>query len=158
MRIYLVQHGKAKTKEEDPDRHLSEEGVQKTQESAEFIKPCGLRVKNIWHSGKPRAVQTAEILASGINVEVGLIRHDGLAPNDPVKPVIKEVEQAQGDVMIVGHLPFLGKLAGKLLAGKKETEIVVFQNSGIASLEDDSGGVWRLRWMIVPELIQGTER
>ena len=153
MHLYLVQHGKAKSKDEDPERHLSESGLQETQSIAEFAKPLGLHVEAVWHSDKPRSVQTAEILASAIKIEAGLVQHNGLTPNDPVKPVTEEIKEAQRDLMIVGHLPFLSKLASRLLIGDEERELVVFQNSGIVCLETDSGSEWRLVWMVTPGLV-----
>jgi phosphohistidine phosphatase len=153
MRLYLVQHGKAKPKQEDADRHLSEEGSRETQSMAEFIKPLNLQVEAVWHSGKPRAVQTGEILASAIKTKADLTQHNGLAPNDPVKPVIKYIKQLQGDLLIVGHLPFLSKLAAKLLTGDEETEVVAFRNSGIVCLESDSESESKLAWMVTPDLV-----
>ena len=154
MRLYLVQHGKAKPKEEDPERHLSEDGFQETQIMAGFVRPLHLHVEVVWHSGKPRAVQTAEIFAAAMKSEAGLIHHHGLAPNDPVKPVIKEIKQAQRDLMIVGHMPFLSKLASKMLVGDEEMEVVAFKNSGIVCLDGDSDREWRLVWIITPDLIR----
>ena len=154
MHLYLVQHGKAKPKDEDPDRHLAEDGLHETQSIAGFLEPLGLHVEAVWHSGKPRAVQTAEILASTIKTEAGLIQHIGLAPNDPVKPVTKEIKQAQRDLMIVGHLPFLNKLASELLTDDEGMEAVAFKNSGIVCLEGDSDREWRLAWMVTPDLVR----
>ena len=154
MRIYLVQHGKAKPKDEDSDRHLTDNGLQETRKIAEFIRPLGLSVMAVWHSGKPRAVQTAEIFASAMKSEADLIHQHGLAPNDPVKPVIKEIKQAQRDLMIVGHMPFLDKLASKMLVGDEEMEVVAFKNSGIVCLDGDSDREWRLAWIITPDLIR----
>lgn len=153
MRLYLVQHGKAKTKEEDPDRHLTDEGLMEIEKVAEFIKPLGLNVGSIWHSGKVRAVQTAEVLATAVKVDNGLTKHDGLAPNDPVDRVVREVEQSKEDVMIVGHLPFLSKLVSRLVAGDESIEVVAFRNGGMVCLERDSEGKWKLRWMITPDVI-----
>ena len=72
-------------------------------------------------------------------------------------PAIKQVEHAEGKVMIVRHLSFLGKLAVKLLVGKEETETVVFQNSGVVCLTGDSGSAWRLIWTIVPDVTRRTK-
>ena len=157
MRIYLVQHGKAKTKEEDPDRHLTEDGLAEVERVGEFIRPLGVHVEAVWHSGKARAVETAEVLARVVKADHGAIARDGLAPNDQVDPVIRELERSETDVMIVGHLPFLSKLAAKLLVGKEASEIVAFKNSGVVCLESDKGGVWRLIWAIVPDLIRGAQ-
>jgi phosphohistidine phosphatase len=37
MKLYLVQHGKAKSKEEDPDRPLSMDGLEETKKVASFL-------------------------------------------------------------------------------------------------------------------------
>ncbi len=37
MKLYLVQHGKALSKEADPQRPLSEEGIREVKKMAEFI-------------------------------------------------------------------------------------------------------------------------
>ena len=42
MHVYLVQHGKAKTTEEDPTRGLSDEGREDLEHIANFL--AGLRV------------------------------------------------------------------------------------------------------------------
>ena len=55
--------------------------------------------------------------------------------------------------MIVGHLPFLGKLASELLAGDESAEVVAFRNSGIACLGSDSSRTWKLEWMVTPDII-----
>lgn len=54
--------------------------------------------------------------------------------------------------MLVGHMPFLARLAGLLVAGNPETEVVRFQNGGIVCLEGE-GGRWRVRWAVVPDLV-----
>jgi phosphohistidine phosphatase SixA len=53
--------------------------------------------------------------------------------------------------MIVGHLPFLSKLTSRLLG--KEEEVVNFQQGGIVCLEKMEHLPWRIRWMVVPELL-----
>lgn len=66
MRIYLVQHGESKSEEIDPERRLTESGSRDVQEIADFLRTSdALEVNEIWHSGKVRAQQTAELLAPG---------------------------------------------------------------------------------------------
>jgi phosphohistidine phosphatase len=153
MRLYLVQHGEAKAKELDPHRHLTEKGVRDTEKVAAFLKPLGLNVSVVWHSGKARAAQTAELLATALHPAQGVIQRDGLAPNDPIGPVAGAVRSADEDLMIVGHLPFLGKLASELVAGSEESDVVVFQNSGVVCLEPRGNGNYRVRWIVTPELL-----
>ena len=61
MRLYLVQHGKATPKEEDPDRPLTESGQEEVEAMADFIHPLELQIGQMWHSGKTRAKQTARL-------------------------------------------------------------------------------------------------
>ena len=153
MRLYLVRHGEAKPAGEDPERHLSDAGVQEAERVAAFLKPLGLRVGVLWHSGKARAAQTAEILAPALTADEGIVRRDGLAPNDPVGPVADAVSAWTDDVMIVGHLPFLGMLAALLLAGDEDADLVAFQCGAVVCLEGSGRSRFRLRWLVTPELV-----
>lgn len=153
MRLYLVQHGEAKSKDEDPGRHLTEKGVRDVEKVAAFLKPLGLSAGAVWHSGKTRAAETAGILSGAIASVDGVIERKGLAPNDPVEPVKEELARAEADVMIVGHLPFLGKLASLLVAGSESAEVVALRNAGVVCLERGEGGAWRTIWALIPEIL-----
>lgn len=153
MRIYLVQHGQSKPKDADPDRHLTEKGWNDVKKISAFLKQFSLSVETIWHSGKTRAAQTADILASGLAVNQAIVPHDGLAPNDAIAPVKKELSEADKDLMIVGHLPFLSKLASVLVASSDSANVVTFQQGGIVCLERDEVLRWSVRWMVIPELL-----
>jgi len=153
MRLYLVQHGEAKTKEQDPDRPLTARGESSVDRIAVLVKAAGICVGAVWHSGKTRAAQTAEILRSSLASTEGIVVHDGLEPNDPIEPVQRELAGVSADIMIVGHLPFLSKLVSALLIGDETIELVAFQNGGVVCLErGEEKGRWRLSWAVVPDL------
>jgi len=154
MRLYLVRHGHAQPEEVDPKRNLSEEGCHEAQTLATILKPHNLEVDAIWHSGKPRAAQTAAILATGVRTRHGLAARADLGPLDPVSPFISVLETFAKDLMIVGHLPFLGRLAALLLAGNETLDLVTFEPCSLALLEHDQEGHWRLRWLLTPEIVQ----
>src|SRR5438270_12360575 len=155
MQIYLVQHGEAKPEEIDPERRLTQNGTRAVQKVADFLRASGgLEVDTIWHSGKPRAQQTAELLGPATHAAGGAVMlHDGLAPKDAVEPIKRELEQENSNVMIVGHLPFLGRLAALLLTGNADKEVVAFQFGCVVCLNRDDAGRWNLEWMIVPTLL-----
>ncbi len=153
MFLYLVRHGDAKTRLEDPERGLSDKGKRDAEEMAAFLGKHDLHVYGIWHSGKKRAEQTAEILASAISSETGVSFHGHLEPNAFLAPVQGEIERLQQDLMIVGHLPFVGKLMAALLRGQENPNLAVFEPATVVCLERDIEGYWRLCWMIVPSLI-----
>ena len=155
MQIYLVQHGEAKPEEIDPERRLTQNGTRAVQKVADFLRASGgVEVDTIWHSGKPRAQQTAELLGPATHAGEGAVmQHDGLAPKDAVEPIKQELEQASSNVMVVGHLPFLGRLAALLLTGNANKEVVAFQFGCVVCLKSEESAKWRLEWMIVPKLL-----
>ena len=153
MRLFLVQHAKATSKEVDPDRPLTEEGRRGIRKVAAFIKPLNVCVDSLWHSGKKRAAQTVEVLAEVVRVRTETTGRDGLAPNDDVAAVRDEVTSEQQDVMIVGHLPFLSKLASLVLTGNESANTVAFKKAGIVCLSCPSENQWQIDWMVTPELL-----
>jgi phosphohistidine phosphatase len=153
MKLYLVQHAKAASEQVDPQRPLTEEGHSEIQKVAAFIKPLNLCVDYLWHSGKKRAAQTAEILAEAIKISKTQSAHDGLGPNDDVMALKDELVSATEDIMVVGHLPFLGKLTSLLLTGSESANTVAFKNGGIICLDHPEKNQWQIDWMIIPELL-----
>ena len=59
MAIYLVQHGHCLSKQEDPEKGLSAQGVTDVKSIARVAAGYGIEVNLILHSGKKRALQTA---------------------------------------------------------------------------------------------------
>jgi phosphohistidine phosphatase len=153
MRIYLVQHGLAEPKDVDPDRPLSEEGRRDVQRLAELLGRSGIRVRHTVHSGKTRAAQTASLLAEHLLPADGPRPHAGLNPNDPVEPMAAEVEQWSADTLVVGHLPFLGRLVSLLVTGDPDRPTIALQPGSGVCLERDPEGRWLLLWMVRPELV-----
>ena len=153
MRLYLVQHGEANTKEVDPERGLTEKGRIDVENVAAFLKPLGLAVSSVWQSGKTRATQTAEILVDSLLADQGVVERDGLSPLDSVRPVADYVTGSGEDLMIVGHLPFMADLASLLTAGSEAVGVAAFQQGGVVCLEDVEQGNWQIRWMITPDLL-----
>ena len=153
MKLYLVQHAKAASKEVDPDRSLTGEGQRDIQKVAEFVRPLNLQVDSLWHSGKKRAEQTAEVLAESIKANKNMTERDGLAPNDDVTALANELAAATEDIAIVGHLPFLAKLASLLLTGSESANTVAFKNAGIVCLTRSDENQWQIDWMVTPELL-----
>jgi len=145
MPLYLVQHGKNLPQEQDPDKPLSEEGRSDVAAAAAAARKAGVRAAKIEHSGKARARQTAEILAEALSPRGGVAQRDGLSPNDDVEPVAKSLSPGD-DLMLVGHLPFMEKLAARLVAGREEP-VVKFQKGGIVCLDKEGGG-WYVKWTL----------
>jgi hypothetical protein len=82
----------------------------------------------------------------------------GLGPNDPVKPVARMVAGLSADTMLVGHLPFMARLAGRLVTGDEHEEVVAFVPGTVLCLEPAAGDRWCVAWMVRPELATGGQR
>jgi len=149
MRLYLVQHGEAKSEAEDPERSLTMRGEEETRKISDSAKRLGIRPSRIYHSGKKRAEQTALIIAGafGLSVEIG----QGLNPSDDIRPWVERISREAEDLMIVGHLPFLEKLASFLVSGDEGAKAVTFRYSAIACLEKKEPGRWAVDRIIKPD-------
>ncbi|MEN8213205.1 MAG: phosphohistidine phosphatase SixA [Pseudomonadota bacterium] len=152
MQLYLVQHGEALSKEIDPDRALSDRGRKDVEHLASFLAGQ-VRVERVFHSGKTRARQTAEILASAVASGREVEQLGGLAPNDPVEPFVKYAEEQGENLLVVGHLPFMARLAARLVAGSGKRAIFDYRPGSIVCLETGEGQPWRVQWMVRPELL-----
>ena len=154
MNLYLVQHAEAKLKEEDPDQSLSGEGLQNIRKTAFMAADkMNLQLKVIMHSGKTRAEQTASFLGKRLNPTEGVTATDGLKAMDNPSIWAERLEDYTDDIMLVGHLPHLKKLASLLLCGDSEKEIIKFRNAGIVNLVRDESRAWSIRWILIPEMI-----
>ncbi len=150
MPIYLIQHGKAHSKELDADRNLNPDGITETNSVAATLRKRAIPVALICHSGKNRAQQTATIIAEELQCEDKVQKVDDLQPkNDVVKFAAKLDSDSQA--MYVGHLPFLANLTAYLVTGDANRPVVKFQNSGVVCLEKSTDtGYWLIDWMLVP--------
>ncbi len=153
MVLYLVQHGESKREEEDPARDLTEKGYREVQKVAEFLKKRGLAVTQVYHSGKTRAASTAGILAAALQPAPGMAEAAGLAPLDRPEIWAGRLEKMAVNIMLVGHLPHLARLAARLLVGDEQKNPVNFKMGGVVCLRRPEGGSWALDWMVIPELL-----
>ena len=151
MNLYLAQHGDSAPESVDPARPLTERGRQETQAVAAVAARLNLGVQQIRHSGKTRAEQTAAIFGTALFPPDGVVAVSGLAPNDDVRPVAEALERVSQPVMLVGHLPFMARLAGLLLTGDPDRAVVQFRSSGILCLACEADG-WLVAWNLTPEM------
>jgi len=150
MTLYLVQHGLCLEKEIDPNRGLSAEGRTAIIQVAQTASNAGVTAPTICHSGKLRALQTAEIFSEHLKTDkVEQIK--GLSPLDNVEDFAKKFQFAE-KTMIVGHLPFMERLSSYLLTGNQDLTIVKFQNAGIVCLDLNETNNWYIKWTIMPVL------
>jgi len=150
MKLYLIQHGISLPEEKDPEKSLGPEGKEETQRTAEFLKTKNIEIDAVWHSPKLRAIQTAQIIVNSI-LSSEIKERDDLNPLDPVETFPEEIKSLDKNLMIIGHLPFLQKLASLLLSGSYTNQFISFKNSGVVCLEYTD--TWKVAWMVTPALL-----
>jgi len=148
-RIYFVQHGLAVDKTENPERPLSESGIKQTSAVAKQMQQAALPVDIIFHSGKLRAQQTAEIFAAHLNVS-GITEIAHLSPNDDIKLMAQELNS--NNALYVGHLPHLEKLVSYLVCKDTNANIIKFYNSAVVCLEINNG-LYQIQAYLTPDLL-----
>jgi phosphohistidine phosphatase len=153
MRLYLVQHGAALGKEIDPQRPLSDTGREEVQALAGVLRDAGVRVERVWHSGKTRAEQTAQLLAKAVLTRGKIEKVGGIGPEDDVAGFVSDADVWEHDTLVVGHLPFLSRLVARLVAGDTEREIVAFLPGSLICLERREVDRWIVLWMLRPDML-----
>ena len=151
MKLYLVQHGDSVSNEIDPDRSLSAQGRDDIERLAGFLKNAGVSVNIIRHSGKTRARQTAEVLATKLSGNADITAINGIAPNDPVEPFAANIPKFETGTMIIGHLPFMARLVSFLVTSETEQPLVNYRPGSIICLEQNESLNWQIQWMIRPD-------
>ena len=150
MRLYLVRHGTAKRKEEDPLRPLSDIGEKEIRIIAKYALNKGVKVDRIFHSEKLRAEQTAQIYSSYLKPQKPTTYADSLAPMDDPRIWMNRIEGREDDIMLVGHLPYMSVLSDLLLTDGQGRSQLDFHAGGTACLHRDISRKWKLEWMINP--------
>lgn len=157
MSLYLVQHGKALSKDEDPEQGLSAAGRSDVERIASVAAVYQVNVARMEHSPKSRARETAELLARHIVPTDGVAERSGIKALDDVAPVAAAAAPTQ-NLMLVGHLPFLERLTGLLVTGDADQQVFRFQNGGIVCLDVEhtqdgaENGDWFVKWALMPEV------
>jgi phosphohistidine phosphatase len=148
MRLYLVQHGDAVAEAVDAARPLSPDGARAVRAVAQACARYGVKAREVLHSGKLRARQSAEILGEELGIPVRAVA--GIEPLDPAGIFASECGAWEEPVVIAGHLPFLERLTALLVAGREEPAVAAFQRGGMICLEK-RGGSWTILWTALPE-------
>lgn len=158
MKLYLLQHGLAVDKSLDPERPLSAQGRTDVERTASFLQHAGIKPALFLHSGKTRAQQTAQIMATALgDGNIAVLEH--IDPNDALDSTIRFVARDNRDIMLVGHLPFMQRLVSFLLCGNEVAEFS-YQPGTIACLFRDglshNNDKWSMQWMLRPDLLPDT--
>jgi phosphohistidine phosphatase len=159
MQIWLVRHAIAVEPEEfsgtDAERPLTEKGIRKFKEFAEWLAEEATGPEIILTSPLVRAVQTAELLAKAFgHKKKEVVQESTLGPGCTPHAILEAAaSHGAGRVAIVGHQPDLAINTAALLGGGD----VVFDKGCVAAIELPrlAVGSGRLLWFVGPKLRGG---
>jgi phosphohistidine phosphatase len=147
VHLYLVHHGDAVGPDVDPARPLSVRGIEASNALALAAAARGTKPAVVWHSGKLRAKQTAEIFWRACNALAACSATRDLQPDDPPRWMRDRLRVEPGDVMIVGHFPHLPGLLAELCGVNSDRG--AFPAHGVVALcTDDGGETWLEEWRL----------
>jgi phosphohistidine phosphatase len=98
--IWLLRHGDAEHGQPDDERRLTEKGERQSRDAGEALKALGAHPELCISSPKVRALQTAELAAEALGVEV---RVDDRLRGGRFDP--RELAAGLDEVLLVAHEP-----------------------------------------------------
>lgn len=116
--MYLVRHGDAVPEEEagsDRDRWLSPRGREAVRVLGRLLREQNLELDTVLCSPLPRAVQTAELLASALDYLGVVTSLRCLEPSAQPRVAAQAIQSAGLSVLVVCHEPIVSSLGAFVL-------------------------------------------
>ena len=147
MQVFLIRHADAVAETvavRDPHRNLSVHGRTQARELGERMRWHDCSPSHIWTSPLVRAVQTAELVCSGMNHGVAVESMPALAPDGSPREVLNALKALPplSGVMIVGHEPSLSAIGALVVGDPKFQAIAKAEAVRIV----DGAVRWRFAW------------
>ena len=162
MQLYVVRHGIAIDREDpksppDPERYLTEEGIEKTKGVAKAVAALHISPDALISSPYVRARQTAEIFAAALDYSKQKIRQtEALLPGAEPSAFFRELakDKDSATVLCFGHAPHVDELVAAAVGAKRH--ITSMKKAGVALIElkrvsPPSG---ELVWLATPKLLR----
>lgn len=134
MKLYLMQHALAYPAEENPERSLNPVGIDQAKAAGRGIKRLGLSFDLIVASPKRRSHQTAALIAESVRFpHSDILTTEALLPDRSPKELFSllQKESAENQILVVGHMPHLEKVASDLLQGGR----LLIENAGLTCFD-----------------------
>lgn len=162
MDLYIVRHGIAIDREDpksppEPERFLTEEGIEKTKQVAKAIAALGLHADLMVSSPYVRALQTAAIFAKALDFPESKIRQsESLLPGAEPNLILRELarEKNASSVFCFGHAPHVDRLLAAAVGSQRQ--IATMKKAGVAfvELKRISPPNGQLVWLATPKLFR----
>jgi len=162
MQLYIVRHGLAIDREDpkcppDPDRYLTEEGIEKTKQVAQGVVALGAIADLLMSSPYVRAMQTAEIFAAVLEYPKEKIRRtDLLLPGSEASLFYKELakDKQSSTIFCFGHAPQLDDLVAAGIGSKQQVTSLKKAGVALVELKRVSPPSGQLVWLATPKMLR----
>jgi phosphohistidine phosphatase len=161
MKIILFRHGPAETRDparwpDDAERPLTPRGEKRTRLAALGLRSIEREIERLMTSPFKRADRTARIVGRVLGIEA-VETLDALAPGGSVRKIIEALNGAPRAeaIVVVGHQPDLGTLAGHLLFNNGEAMLAI-KKAGACGIRFESAvraGAGKLVWAAPPGIL-----
>jgi len=160
MILYIVRHSDAVPSGTpgvpEDDRPLTEKGIKKMREVARGLRAVEVMPELVLSSPLPRARRTAEIIVEELGGKIPLKITNALAPSGSRSELYREfrTDRKLSAVMIVGHQPALGEIAGEIAWGSAG-HYLELKKGGACALEVgrlDPAPAGALLWLLTPAI------
>lgn len=158
--LYLVRHAIAEERGDDwPDdtkRPLTHEGAARMRKAVAGLRDLDLKIDVVYTSPLVRAVETAELLVSGLKPTPVLRPLPALVPGGAPGKVAEAVsfDRDVRTLALVGHEPSLGELAAWLLSARAP---LPFRKGGVCRIDfpdQPPGRNGQLVWFATPKMLR----
>lgn len=162
MQLYIVRHGIAIDREDprcppDPERYLTEEGIEKTTEVAKGMASVGATADLLLSSPYLRAAQTAEFFADALDYPRQKIRRsDLLLPGADASLLFRELakDKQANSILVFGHAPHLDEVIAAALGSKRQVTALKKAGVALVELKRISPPIGQLVWLATPKLLR----
>lgn len=162
MQIYVVRHGIAIDREDpkcpsEPERYLTEEGIEKTKQIAKGLAELGASPDHMLSSPYVRAMQTAEIFAHYLDYSKQKIgRTDLLLPGAEPAMLFRELakDKQSSTVFLFGHAPQLDDVIASALGSKHHVTELKKAGVALVELKRVSPPNGQIVWLSTPKILR----
>lgn len=149
MQVFLIRHAEATAETvalADPHRYLTPHGRVQARALGDRMRWHDCVPTAVWSSPVVRAVQTAELVASGLHSDAPIEIVPALAPDGSPRDVVAALRAIHSDkpicVLVVGHEPSLSAIGSLLVDDPGFTGLAKAEAVRII----DGVARWRFAW------------
>jgi phosphohistidine phosphatase len=162
MILYIVRHSDAVPSGTpgfpEDERPLTDRGIKKIREVARGLLAVDVLPELILTSPLPRAKETAEILADELGRRIPVVVTGALEPTGSRPDLYRELRTHRKlpGLMIVGHQPSLGEIAGEIAWGSA-SQFVELKKGGSCAIELsrlDPIPSGTMLWLVTPAILR----